>query len=400
MRRSGCDCPSRRCGACSHGSWVFVYRFFLLVVSVLTTLTTISCTEATAASDVFVARQGANLTLGGQPFRYAGPNMYWLGLSEDSDSYCTPACTGVHYPPHGEIDTGMNNAQTMGAKVVRSMAALSVGCPLCVQPSRGVFNANAFASIDYAIASAKQRNIRLVLPLVDNYDYFHGGKFTYLRWRNIKPDSVGSQFFTNTTVRNDFKAHITAVLNHVNPYTGLAYKNEPAIMAWETGNELSVYPNTWTHSSWTDDISRHIKVALGAQQLVVDGKYGIYTTGGTVDTASLQLQYVDIYSNHAYDTFRTPAEIAYESSVVHGSNKAFVLGEYSWTDKSTGGSTLNWTLPQMLSSIEQNGVNGDTYWELLPPGVAHGDGFTLHWPGDTTDMQNRAQQLQQHATRM
>ena len=28
---------------------------------------------------------------------------------------------------------------------------------------------------------------------------------------------------------------------------------------------------------------------------------------------------------------------------------------------------------------------------------AHNDGFTLHWPGDTADMQTRARELQAHA---
>ena len=78
---------------------------------------------------------------------------------------------------------------------------------------------------------------------MDNFQYYVGGKFWYCTDNGVTPDSVASQFFTNTTVINSFKAHISFVLNHVNRYTGITYKNDPTILAWETGNEITVSPN-------------------------------------------------------------------------------------------------------------------------------------------------------------
>ena len=46
-----------------------------------------------------------------------------------------------------------------------------------------------------------------------------------------------------------------------------AYKDDPTILAWETGNEL-YYPTL----SWTLELARHIKQDIGAKQLVMDGK--------------------------------------------------------------------------------------------------------------------------------
>ena len=60
------------------------------------------------------------------------------------------------------------------------------------------------------------------------------------------------------------------MLNRVNQYTGLKYKNDPTILAWETGNEINMVPKTGI-SAWTDEISRHIKLTEGALQLVADG---------------------------------------------------------------------------------------------------------------------------------
>ena len=40
------------------------------------------------------------------------------------------------------------------------------GCELCIEPSAGVFNAQAFQSIDYAIKAAHERGMRLIVTLV------------------------------------------------------------------------------------------------------------------------------------------------------------------------------------------------------------------------------------------
>jgi mannan endo-1,4-beta-mannosidase len=45
------------------------------------------------ADSNFVLRSGAQLLLHGQPFRFAGANMYWLGLDENITKYPRPnAC--------------------------------------------------------------------------------------------------------------------------------------------------------------------------------------------------------------------------------------------------------------------------------------------------------------------
>ncbi len=43
------------------------------------------------------------------------------------------------------------------------------------EPALGVFNAAALDAADYAIATAEKLGLRLVVPLTDNYAYYHGG---------------------------------------------------------------------------------------------------------------------------------------------------------------------------------------------------------------------------------
>lgn len=348
------------------------------------------------ASPGFVTRDPptGNLMLNGQRFRFSGANAPFLGLSEDSSAYGAPVdADGLHLTSHSEIDATLDSAQAMNAKVIRAYASLlSVGKTNAIQPSLGVFNSAGFEPTDYLLSECAARGIKLVFPLVDNYQYYAGGKYWYCAENGVTLDSVASQFFTNTTIINSFKAHISAVLNRVNQYTGLTYKNDPTILAWETGNEISGAPNT-SISAWTDEISRHIKLTEGAQQLVADGNTEF-------DAASIDLDYVDIYCNHAY-AGPTPGQLVTNATTVHSHGKAFFLGEYTWTDKDTNGFGISWTLTQMLSAIESSTyVDGDNFWELLAPLAQFGGGFALHWPGDNANMVTRATQLANHALKM
>jgi hypothetical protein len=298
----------------------------------------------------------------------------------------------------------LSAAVSMNANHLRNFGVLPVGTTNSVQPTLGSFNADSLEPNDYLLARCAALGIRVIIPLVDNYQYFSNGKFWYCTANGVTPDGSASQFFSNSTVINSFKAFISFVLNHRNPYTGLKYKDDPTVLAWETINEgengTGQIANS-TYVNWTGSISQYIKVTESAQQLVVDGKYGLTPDGGgTYDTASLALPYVDIYTDHAYTNYNTPAILAGEGAACHNADKAFYVGEFTWT-----GSGFNpqpqWTLAQMLSTIEGSAnIDGDAYWRLFPQLDTHGGGFVLHYPGDTTDMATRVGQLSTHASTM
>ena len=65
------------------------------------------------------------------------------------------------YPTFGRITEVMNTLNTMGANVIRSQTlGVSVGNPLSLMPSLGVYNQEAFKTIDWSVYQAREHGLR------------------------------------------------------------------------------------------------------------------------------------------------------------------------------------------------------------------------------------------------
>lgn len=353
----------------------------LVMVLVLIGIRQLVLQPTHAVPDKFVVRSGSQLLLKGKPFRFSGANIYWLGLDENVG--------GVNYPTEFRVDDALATAKEMGATVVRSHSlGISVGCPLCIEPSLGVFNETALRHIDYAIQSAKRYGIKLIIPLVDNFHWYHGGKHTFTDWRGITDEQ---QFYTNVSVIGDFEQYISHILNRVNSYTGIAYKDDPTILGWETGNGLTA------PSDWVQTIAGYLK-SIDPNHLVIDGNSGqSYDSPGF--THDLALNDVDVYTGQYYPL--NTAELNKQAGQAKRADKVFIAEEYAWNNKGGGD-----PLADFLTTVETNfAIAGDLYWSLFSHNdtfgyVEHNDGYTLHYPGDTMDMQERVQELRSHAYTM
>ncbi|EMD01274.1 glycoside hydrolase family 5 protein [Baudoinia panamericana UAMH 10762] len=362
----------------------------------------------------YVVRKGTELQLGGKRWTASGANVYWFGLDENvippaGQPFYAPY--NASYPTKGRITEVMNTLVTMGAHTIRSQTlGVSVGNPLSLEPEHNVFNDAAFDTIDWAVYQAREHGLRIIAPLIDNYDYYHGGKFVFLRWNGINISSSSStpqsplvqQFYTNATIVNDFKNYINHLLTHVNPYTGISYANDPTIFAYETGNELGgpVFGDMDVPVAWTDEICSYIK-SLGPDKLCLDGTYGVNRT-------HLNISSVDMYSDHFYplNLTRLQADI----DLVGSADKVYLAGEYDWT-----GNVPTPTLSSFFNVIEgrQNITNpviaGDMFWSLFMHDVPncnvyvnHTDGFTLQYGDPLNTAQNNTQisTIRQHFFRM
>src|SRR5258708_6585153 len=323
------------------------------------------------SSMAFVSRSGSSLLLNGQPFRFAGANMHWLALDDSID-----------YPSQFRVNDALDAAKEMGLTVIRSHdLGISTGCPNCIEPSPGVFNETALEQVDYVIKAAGDRGLRLIIPLTDNWHYSAGGKHNFTDWRGISNENL---FYYKPRVIRDFETYISVLLNRVNIYTGIPYKDAPTILEWETGKELQ--PPT----SWTQIISTYIK-SIDPKHLVIDGREGI-------DPNAASLTNVDILSDHYYP--KSIVQMNTDARAATKAGKAFIVGEFDWNDANGGDSLSNF-----LANVQDNpGVAGDAFWELWSHndqyGYISGDQYTLHYPGDTAAMHSSVQLLRSYAYKM
>ena len=327
---------------------------------------------------------------------------------------------GIQYPTNFRIMDVFQTAVEMGATVVRAHTlGISTGNEKSFEITLNDFQDAAVERIHFAIYAAKKAQIRLIIPLTDNYHYYHGGKHDFTDWRGVDEN----QFYSDSDVISDFENYISMLLLSYNNYTGLQLIDDPTIMIWETGNEL-IAPANWTRSfsfpffkfcffnsfqlsslslplSTTQSLSlfcllfslRHIArfiKSLDSNHLVQDG-----TNLVVISDESLKNEEVDVFTDHFYpmSVDRLNADMKRMKDI----DRVFYIGEYGWD---TG------DLPSFLEAIQENGnVTGDLYWSLFPHAdsygyVQHGDGYTLHYPGDTDLMQEQAQQLRTHAFNM
>jgi len=253
--------------------------------------------------------------------------------------------------------------------------------------------------------------LRLVIPLTDNYDYYHGGYWNYVsfegggcEWRpkHVPPPGDDCRsFFDHAEPRGPaviahFKEYVRVLLTHVNQFTNIALKDETAVLAWETGNELQTESQPF--AAWTEEIAVFIKEELGARQLVLDGR----DEGGMgVDIDALhKTSHVDMYTDHFYESAVTAAaKVGNNSAFAVGADEVYYVGEYGPSDFSPS------DLQLFLSTLENSHAVGDTWWSFFPHGdnygfVSHGDAYTVHYPGKDNASQSTLLALRSHAFSM
>lgn len=361
-----------------------------------------------------------NLTLNGARFRFAGSNPQGLGVAGTvpGDAYgATIFASGNHYSTHSEVDATLQSALAMNATVIRVMGAIGhAQRPETAQPTLGVYNPDAFETVDYMLQRCAILGLKCTFIFGEgsqNNWPGSGSKHWYCTANGVTPDTSATQFFTNTTIINSYKAFISYVLNYVNRYTGIAYKNDPTILAWETINEAYIDGVNWPYGAWTVDIAQHIKVTEGAQQLVIDGHFSVYTDfSGTLDTVALTSPYVDIFSDHPYVSSNPPKQQNTSGEIAHSYGKAFILGEFTWTNRDPNGNPITWSLTELMSAVDASPyIDGDMFWALMAPLVWYGGGLSLHRPASNmnagspgfitqADMNVRGTQLTDHAAFM
>ncbi|MFJ4650498.1 hypothetical protein ACIP5Y_04385 [Nocardia sp. NPDC088792] len=385
--------------------------------------------------DSFVQRDGSRLSVAGRDSRFSGANVEWLGLMNygPDPSAAIPAGS-ARYATKYEVDDALATARDMGATVLRAQTlGDTVGCPQCLEPALGQFNPAAFAQIDLVVAEARNYGIKLIgefdgdgngAPAPGQLGQSHGW---YCVWRQRA--DCGHAFFTDPDLIGDYEQHMRAVLDHVNPLTGLAYKDDPTFAGWVDGNDLDIVDGVPGADvvNWLRTVSGYFRT-LDDRQLFMD-----ISSVGT-DPAALRIPGVDVYGTEYYPHWAPVIDgnridgaapgLHQQAAQTVAAGKVFSPLEFGWdsTDFLTPAA-----LDQFLTGLETDpNIAGDNFWALQSHADGHGwqpipadtrctptcawgeDGnwWALYYTGVDTlsmsapDMAARAQLLRAHAYRM
>ncbi|XP_073028783.1 mannan endo-1,4-beta-mannosidase 2-like [Primulina eburnea] len=214
----------------------------------------------------FVERNGSQFIVDGRPFYFNGWNSYWM------------MDNAVDISRKHRIREILQAGAKMGLTVCRTWA-FNDGDYNALQISPGRFNENVFRALDHVIAEARRYGIRLILCLVNNLQAY-GGKSQYVKWaweEDVGLSSSNDSFFYDPTIQHYFKNYIKTVLTRKNTITGIEYRDDPTIFAWELINE----PRCMTDKSgdtlqdWIEEMSTFVK-SIDRKHLLTVGLEGFY----------------------------------------------------------------------------------------------------------------------------
>ncbi|CAN4099997.1 unnamed protein product [Withania somnifera] len=324
------------------------------------------------ANEGFVRVNGAHFELNGSPYLFNGFNSYWLMhvAAEPSERY--------------KVTEVLREASSVG-----------------------------LSGLDFVISEAKKYGVRLILSFVNNYNDF-GGKAQYAQWaRNAGAQINGEDdFYTNYITKDYYKNHVKKVVTRFNTISGMTYKDDSTIMAWELMNEprnQADYSGN-TVNIWVQEMASFVK-SLDNKHLLEIGMEGFYGDSmpekkqvnpgyqvGTDFISSHLIREIDFATIHAYTdqwlsgqsddvqmTFMQRWMTSHWQDAKNILRKPLVLAEFGKSSRDPGYSqnirdTFMSTIYRNIYSFAKDGgtMGGSLIWQLVAQGMEnYDDGYCI-----------------------
>ncbi len=324
----------------------------------------------------FITRSANKLVENEKEYRFISFNIPNLHLVEDNMAFT--ATNEWRFPDEFEITDALTTVKQMGGRVARTYV-ISIcrktgpNAIPCHVKRPGEFNEEAFRALDKVLEVANRAGVRVVIPLVDNWKWW-GGIEQYAEYR----DKPGADFWTDPEIIEDFKKTVSFLVNRRNTYTGVLYKDDKAILAWETGNEL------YGPYSWTKQIAAHIK-SLDSNHLIWDG---FYIGHKEIEPEALEDTNIDIVSSHHYPAANKGGdEIVADIIRFHeqiAGRKVYIVGEFGFIPPDGIEKILDTVIAKGLSgamiwSLRYHNRDGGFYWHSEPASASLYNPY--HYPG-------------------
>ena len=368
--------------------------------------------KTSSVPEGFVYADGTHFMCDGVPFYFAGCNSYDMFTLGDGSSKDSNEDIENKYMYKDQIDSRMQQMEDNGVTVLRTWG-FSNETWHGFELAPGEYNEAEFMLFDYIMYSAQEHNIRVIITL-ENYWEAYGGIDKKLSWAGLTGGSHANraQYFSNETCKQWYKDYAKHFAERTNYFTGVQYKDDPTIFAWDLMNEPR-YQDACEDSTgltlraWVDEMGEYIK-SVDPNHMVYAGleghglKYGFGGDEGNPFVYIQQSPYIDFCSAHPYpdehwanmtpeDTKTTMLQWIADSHEVVG--KPFVVTEFN-VHSSLSAEEYEAYWKAVFDTIEEQDAAGGLFWEfndrkLSEFTVMNGDPILTYFKAHAERMQNQ-----------
>lgn len=239
----------------------------MLVFALLSAPAAVNAADNPSATS-FVKASGTQFTLGGRPFFVTGVNNHYLtyaskeevlGVLDDAAAVGANVIRTYLQPVIGSLDGSIPTIWDWRLQADASDLGTKGAYMLYWDPGKNRMavndGANGMQKVDFLIAEAGKRRLKLIIAFLDFWTYT-GGAQQMRSWYGSEDKS--GFFFSDQRTKRDYKTWISYAVQRVNPLTGIIYRDDPTIMAWELMNEGNAQLEA-LRLAWTAEMSAYVK---------------------------------------------------------------------------------------------------------------------------------------------
>jgi mannan endo-1,4-beta-mannosidase len=324
-----------------------------------------------------ITRVGDKLMEGDKEFRFMGfaaPNI------QQNESQLRTDMQN-RFPDEFEIRDILGALQWVGSRATRTFS-LSVFSPEDNLPvyisARRTYHEEAFQTLDMILALAHEYDVRIIVPLIASQQFY--GIRGVDEFSDLAAKPRGS-FWTDEEVKADFRHFLDFILNRRNTVNGLLYKDEPAILAWQLGNEFGSYgpDRGMPFEQWKQPILQW-SLEMAAYIKSVDPNHLVMEAGGADRQAFIDDPNIDIISEHLYEYWNRLSGLPYHLSPIAREAREYTRGRKPLMIDEFGlGSISN--MEELMHTIREEGIVGGLMWSVR--GRRRDGGWYYHNEGGT-----------------
>ena len=303
----------------------------------------------------FISRKGDQLMDGNKVFRFISVNTPTINGHYDGYKNTNPA-SGYAYDPvelSYEMEAHFKDMVQMGVTVIRTWGITvddGSGEYEALVTGPNAYNETAFRRIDKMLELANKYKIRVIFCLVKENQYW-GSTADFSKLYG------GGDYYQTPAVKAGFKELLRTFANRKNGFTGVNYKNDKAIMAWEFGNEV---PND--KSGWIAEMADYLK-NVDPNHLIADPRRanGVQQIKENVNDVLANNKSIDIVKTRQYPNYgNSVTELWNECK----GKRPMIIDEFQRLDG----------FRDVLEQVYSTGTSGALLWSLMKPQYTGGIG--------------------------